>query len=292
MHLEKAVVDAGFLELVRLGVKAPDDPYVAGSLAETDASLATDTPSGRVWHRYTFDGYGERADGRPWDLRRRDRPGRGRCWPASAASTRSPTARRAAVPAHDGQHGQRGLHDPRAGLGPARRRTVRLPARQGDRLGVAAGVGDGAVRPARARDRAGRPVETPAVCAERYVTGDASRRPAARADGTGGRRRSPTATRSGARHHRRRAVYVGVGGENLEDRPHATARSRPPSRSTAAATLITVVAEGRRGGHHAPGHGRVLRHAHRRLTDPAGDDNGPGTYVYPGNPRQRPAPST
>ena len=31
VHLEKEVVDAGFLELVRLGVKAPDDPFVADS---------------------------------------------------------------------------------------------------------------------------------------------------------------------------------------------------------------------------------------------------------------------
>ena len=69
----------GFLDLVRLGVKAPSDPYVADSIAETDASLATDTPSGRVWHRYTFDGYGEKPDGSPWQF---NTPGtKGRAWP-------------------------------------------------------------------------------------------------------------------------------------------------------------------------------------------------------------------
>ena len=79
VHKENAVVDGGFLELVRLGVKAPDDPYVAGSLPEIDASLATDTPSGRVWHRYTFDGYGEKDDGSPWTF---NTPGtEGRAWP-------------------------------------------------------------------------------------------------------------------------------------------------------------------------------------------------------------------
>ena len=76
VHPERNILDAGFLELVRLGVKAPDDSYVSGSLAETDASLAQDTPSGRMWHRYTHDGYGEKADGSPWDG-----TGIGRLWP-------------------------------------------------------------------------------------------------------------------------------------------------------------------------------------------------------------------
>jgi glucan 1,4-alpha-glucosidase len=79
VHKENAVVDGGFLELVRLGVKAPNDPYVAESLPETDASLAVDTPSGRVWHRYTFDGYGEKADSSPWALNTAGT--KGRAWP-------------------------------------------------------------------------------------------------------------------------------------------------------------------------------------------------------------------
>jgi len=76
VHPEKAVVDAGFLELVRLGVKRPNDRYIAESLAETDASISQETPSGRMWHRYTYDGYGEKADGSPWDG-----TGIGRLWP-------------------------------------------------------------------------------------------------------------------------------------------------------------------------------------------------------------------
>ena len=76
VHPERNILDAGFLELVRLGVKPPDDRYVSESLAETDLSLAQDTPSGRMWHRYTHDGYGEKADGSPWDG-----SGIGRLWP-------------------------------------------------------------------------------------------------------------------------------------------------------------------------------------------------------------------
>ena len=45
VHEERAVLDAGFLELVRLGVKAPDDPYVVGSLAETDGRWPPTPPA-------------------------------------------------------------------------------------------------------------------------------------------------------------------------------------------------------------------------------------------------------
>lgn len=76
VHDERSVLDAGFLEFVRLGVKAPDDPRIEESLAETDASISQLTPHGRMWHRYTYDGYGEKADGSP-----RDGTGIGRLWP-------------------------------------------------------------------------------------------------------------------------------------------------------------------------------------------------------------------
>lgn len=76
---ERAVVDAGFLELVRLGVKPADDPAVLASLPETDADLRVETPNGPVWYRYSHDGYGETDRGDPWDL---DVPGTiGRLWP-------------------------------------------------------------------------------------------------------------------------------------------------------------------------------------------------------------------
>src|SRR6266496_2761118 len=67
VHPENSVVDAGFLELTRLGVKPPADPYVAHSLPAVDQSIKVDTPNGIMWRRYTFDGYSEKADGSPWD---------------------------------------------------------------------------------------------------------------------------------------------------------------------------------------------------------------------------------
>src|SRR5258706_11560671 len=60
-------MDAGFLELTRLGAFAPTDVDVARSLLVVDATIKTDTASGSGWHRYNGDGYGDRgSDGRPW----------------------------------------------------------------------------------------------------------------------------------------------------------------------------------------------------------------------------------
>ena len=73
----KDIVDAGFLELVRYGVRDAHDPIVVESLKVVDAVLRRDLPQGSAWRRYNHDGYGQRADGtsfrgsgvgRPWPL--------------------------------------------------------------------------------------------------------------------------------------------------------------------------------------------------------------------------------
>jgi glucoamylase len=72
----KDVVDAGFLELVRYGIRKPDDPLIVDSLHVVDRILRVETPYGPCWRRYNHDGYGQRDDGGPylgW--------GRGRAWP-------------------------------------------------------------------------------------------------------------------------------------------------------------------------------------------------------------------
>jgi glucoamylase len=65
---QRSVVDPSYLELVRLGVKRFDDPTVLNTVAVVDDQLGVDTPNGRFWHRFSFDGYGERRDGGPWDI--------------------------------------------------------------------------------------------------------------------------------------------------------------------------------------------------------------------------------
>ena len=71
------IVDAGFLELVRYGIRDGADPLVVDSLRVVDTVLKVETPVGPCWRRYNHDGYGQRADGsayrewgvgRPWPL--------------------------------------------------------------------------------------------------------------------------------------------------------------------------------------------------------------------------------
>ena len=78
---EREVIDAGFLELVRLGIKPAGDRVVRNSVAEVDNTLRIDTPHGPGFYRYNGDGYGERAvveEGAPWSV---ENKGKGRLWP-------------------------------------------------------------------------------------------------------------------------------------------------------------------------------------------------------------------
>jgi glucan 1,4-alpha-glucosidase len=56
---QRSVIDAGFLELVRLGELSASDPVVANSLTVVDATIERTTPSGPGWLRYNGDGYGD-----------------------------------------------------------------------------------------------------------------------------------------------------------------------------------------------------------------------------------------
>jgi glucoamylase len=65
---QRAVVDTSYLELVRLGVKPPNDPNIVQSLGVVDDQLGVTTPNGTFWHRFNYDGYGEELDGDQWNL--------------------------------------------------------------------------------------------------------------------------------------------------------------------------------------------------------------------------------
>lgn len=74
------IVDAGFLHLVRYGIRPADDPLICDSLRVIDRVLRVDLPQGPSWYRYNHDGYGQRADGGPYD-----EWGQGRPWPLLTA---------------------------------------------------------------------------------------------------------------------------------------------------------------------------------------------------------------
>ena len=73
---ERKILDAGFLELVRLGVKDPKDPLIVESLRLIDQMIRVETPAGEAWYRYNHDAYGETSDGGKYDAQN----GVGRLW--------------------------------------------------------------------------------------------------------------------------------------------------------------------------------------------------------------------
>jgi glucoamylase len=80
---QRQVVDPSFLELVRLGIFPAHDPDVVNSLEVVDRQLGVVTPNGFYWHRASFDGYGEQADGSQWEYNEPPDSlvSHGRAWP-------------------------------------------------------------------------------------------------------------------------------------------------------------------------------------------------------------------
>ncbi len=71
-----AIIDGGFLELVRYGIRRADDPLIIDSIKVVDRILRVDAPQGPCWRRYNYDGYGEQKGGGPFI-----HYGQGRAWP-------------------------------------------------------------------------------------------------------------------------------------------------------------------------------------------------------------------
>ena len=74
--IDPSRVDAGFLELVRLGVKPAKDEAIIESLKVVDQTIKVATPAGEAWYRYNGDTYGETPNGGDFD----GRNGVGRLW--------------------------------------------------------------------------------------------------------------------------------------------------------------------------------------------------------------------
>jgi glucoamylase len=70
------LVGLEFLALVRYGLRSADDPRITDTVKIIDAVLRADTAAGPLYYRYQHDGYGEHADGAPFDG-----TGIGRPWP-------------------------------------------------------------------------------------------------------------------------------------------------------------------------------------------------------------------
>jgi glucoamylase len=104
---QRSVIDAGFLELVRLGELPATDPDVLNSLPVVDKTIKKNTPSGPGWLRYNGDGYGDchvasgncGVEGAPWAPSDK---GTGHVWPVLSAE-RGEQALATGSPAFAGQ---------------------------------------------------------------------------------------------------------------------------------------------------------------------------------------------
>ncbi|MBE7163164.1 MAG: glucan 1,4-alpha-glucosidase, partial [Williamsia herbipolensis] len=81
---QKSVVDGGFQDLVRLGELSPSDPDVVNSLEVVDATISAKTPSGTGYYRYGTDAAGsEDGYGDCWTADPTDCPKDGQPWPTT-----------------------------------------------------------------------------------------------------------------------------------------------------------------------------------------------------------------
>jgi glucan 1,4-alpha-glucosidase len=281
---EREIVDAGFLELVRLGVRPPDDPAVAESLAEVDATLRVTTPNGPMWYRYNHDGYGEKDDGAPYDG-----TGVGRLWPLL-------TGERGEYELANGRSATTHL---RTMAGAANEGWL-IPEQVWDRPdeteeGLAFGEGTGSATPlawsmaqylrlALSID-AGRPVETPDVVADRYAGGPRPAGPAldVALPVEGSTTEEASVTVSGTT--TAPSVWISAGDSIVRADVAAGAfgATVPLALGPNTVSVVAVAADG--------GTSLVQRSVTSvdfgtpigSIADPVGDDTGPGSYVYPTN---------
>lgn len=78
-HAAAEIVSPDALALVRFGLRAAEDPRIVNTVKVVDRRLRCELPQGPLWRRYDDDGYGEHADGSPFDG-----AGVGRAWPLLA----------------------------------------------------------------------------------------------------------------------------------------------------------------------------------------------------------------
>lgn len=278
---EREIVDGGFLELVRLGVLPADDPDVVGSLPEVDGTIRVDTPHGPMWYRYNHDGYGEKADGRPYDG-----TGVGRLWPLLS--------------------GERGEYALASGGGAdSHLRTMAGAANDGfmipeqvwDRPSTGAltfGEGTGSATPlawsmaqfvrlARSID-VGRPVETPALVHDRYAGGQLPQGPALTVTTPADGLQTDAATTTVSGTTEAASVYVHVGSQTVAAPVGADGGFSVDVPLALGRNVVSVVAVGADGGTALVRRTVISTNLGTRVgavTDPSGDDHGPGSYLYP-----------
>ncbi len=324
---QRSVIDAGFLDLVRLGVLPANDPTIRSSLTVVDDTIERQTPSGPGFYRYgttpteSVDGYGDCFQpsgsscspiGKPWPTpdpgTSAGNLGTGHLWPVLSgergeyevaagddgfANTLLTSMRN--MTSGQGLEPEQAWEDPPVaaspfGTDPTLASIGFLP---GHPAGSASPLTWAQAQYARlALDlSAGRDLETPSIVTNRYVTngmpGSLPLTVTSPASGSSVNNASVTVTGTTAPGASVDAEAVGATGGVAATASTAADSSGNWSVSLPAgfgSTTITVTAtSGRSTGYSQLSVINVALPGSNALTvtDPTGDDNGPGTYEYP-----------
>jgi len=310
---QRSVIDAGFLELVRLGELPASDADVANSLEVVDATIGTTTASGPGWLRYNGDGYGDchvasgncPVEGAPWAPSDK---GTGHIWPVLAEER----AQQELVTGNASQAGTllRAIMAGSAGVGLVPEQdwdAADVPASpygtdptvasigfvNGKPAGSAAPLTWGAGSFVRlvADLTAGRSVETPRQTVDRYVTHHQRATtltvtsPADQSAGTG------SVTVTGTAAPGATIDIVDVAADHGSSTTRAQTVAGPDGSFSQAVTLATgtntiVITATTADGATAQTTRTVVEDVVEGTllfdtADPTGDDNGPGNYAYP-----------
>ncbi|MFL5863507.1 MAG: glucodextranase DOMON-like domain-containing protein [Solirubrobacteraceae bacterium] len=317
---QRSVIDAGFLELVRLGVLPATDPVVRSSLTVVDAAIQRSTPSGVGFYRYgtsqpgSEDGYGDcwtpdptncPSDGAPWPP---TDTGSGHLWPVlggergeyDVASGAGAPARSLLQSMQNMQSGQ-GLEPEQAWEDPPLPRSPYGTNPTTASIGFAPGRPAGSASPltwAQAQFArlalnwsARRNLETPRIVTNRYVTrGMPGSLPLAiTSPARGAEVSTSTVTVTGTTAPGATVDAEGVGAAGGTAATASTTAdvngkwSLILPTSFGSTTLTITATRGRNTGYAQQSVTNVTLPGTTVLnvTDPAGDDNGPGTYQYP-----------
>jgi glucoamylase len=317
---QRSLIDAGFLELVRLGVLPANDPTVQSSLTVVDDTIERQTPSGPGFYRYgtspteSVDGYGDcfqpsgsscSVIGAPWPP---TDTGTGHLWPVlsgergeddvaadkqSSAVTLLTAMRR--MTSGQGLEPEQAWEDPAVapspfGTDPA---TASIGFEPGQPAGSASPLTWAQAQYARlALDiSAGRDLETPGIVTARYVThGMPGSLPLTiTSPATGASVNASTVTVSGTTSPGATVDAEGVGATGGTAATASTLADSAGNWSLQlptgfGSTTITVAAtSGRKTGYAQTSVTNVALPGTQvlKVSDPTGDDNGPGTYQYP-----------
>lgn len=318
---QREVVDAGFLELTRLGILPATDADVTASLKVVDSVIGRDTPAGRGFYRYgtaaagTEDGYGDcwepdptscAPSGRPWPT---GNAGSGHLWPVlsgergeqqlQTGDTRGAVALLASM--HRSASGV-GLVPEQAWENPDLAASPYGTDPETASIGFVTGQAAGSASPltwAQAQQvrltrsiGASRPVEQPRIVRERYVdhTPPAALPVTITAPADGSLTEAATVQLTGTTTAGATVTVAATPTDLVADSATATTTAAADGGFTVTvpvrfgANVLTVGAS--LGG--ATGYARLGVNSDAvpgttvlDVTDPTGDDSGPGTYTYP-----------